>query len=167
MTGLRPKLVHQIQPEDERYAYCGMYSINNAAQERDLLNSDMMREHLQALERTCPGVDHGDPDYGAYTIQCMQNALQSQGWYLYDLTNSKTFKCASQERLSKVVSSGFKRLIVIGRYRIRWKATTTASLEPGSRVSSISWIRMVGHPTHRLWIICDLFCSMLIACMRS
>lgn len=112
----RFRFVCQVQDEDdERYSFCGLLSINNALQVRDFLTPVMMRNHLIALERTHPGQDHGHPKFGAYSIQCLQVALNKKGFHLRYLNVVPTFRNVSKLKWpGKIVSSKIRSMIIIG-----------------------------------------------------
>lgn len=110
----RARLVYQSQHgEKERGAFCGMYSINNALQIRDFLTRDTMVEHLRAFDHT--GQDHGSEKFGAYSIACLQRALQKFGYHLLYLNDFPTFKRARRgDWYSKIERSKFEHMIIIG-----------------------------------------------------
>lgn len=96
--------------ENNEYAFCGLYSINNALQHYNFLTPEMMEEHLDVL-----GQEHGDKKYGGYSIQCLHRALQQHGYQLLYLNKMATYKNVSKKNwYKKIVSSNFDMMLIMG-----------------------------------------------------
>ncbi|DAZ98877.1 TPA: hypothetical protein N0F65_002602 [Lagenidium giganteum] len=60
-----------------------------------------MPEVLQDLALKCPGEDHGDPRYGAYSMVGFQVALSKRGYDLILLNKTGTFKKKSRANVGE------------------------------------------------------------------
>jgi hypothetical protein len=100
---------------NEKYALCGMYSINNALQIRDFLTPELMADHLRELKCKQPTVDNGHERYGGYSINCFQRALRKKGYQLRYLNEVSTFKNVSKKKwFERIADSKIPRMIIIG-----------------------------------------------------
>lgn len=98
------------QSEGIKNAFCGMYSVNNALQHPDFLTRESMIPHLEAL-----GAEHGDVRFGAYSIKCLQRALQQWGYKLLYLNNMSTYKNVSKRHWYQQISdSKWLSMLIIG-----------------------------------------------------
>ncbi|DAZ97549.1 TPA: hypothetical protein N0F65_003035 [Lagenidium giganteum] len=99
----RQRVVCQNQDHlSERNAYCGLYGVNNALQQRDFITPAI-----------CPGEDHGDPRYGAYIMVAFQGALSKRGYDLILLNITGTFKKKSKDKWWEAITRSSRQSILI------------------------------------------------------
>ncbi|KAE9308555.1 hypothetical protein PF001_g11107 [Phytophthora fragariae] len=93
VVNLRTSVMCQNQEVlPDKYSMCGLFSVNNALQQRDFLTPAAMRSILSRLSQVRPSEDHGDPRYGAFAIDALQKALQRQGKQLRFMNTTSGFK---------------------------------------------------------------------------
>jgi hypothetical protein len=113
---MRIKPVCQNQSgTSDKYAFCGLYSINNALQIRDFLTPALMADNVRELKELEPNVDNGHAKYGGYSINSIQRAIRKKGYQLRYLNEVKTFKNVSKKHwFARVAQSKIQHMIIIG-----------------------------------------------------
>lgn len=111
----RTKPMCQTQSsKGDRYGLCGIYSINNAMQERDFLTQADLKQCLEKIKESRGDEDHGHAVYGGYSIQILNMGLNLKGRQLLKLNRTPTFRVAKKHFATKVARSKWDRMMVVG-----------------------------------------------------
>jgi hypothetical protein len=103
----------------DKYSFSGLYSVNNALQQRDLLTPIQMRRVLQRLKKVESQVGHGHDRFGAYSTQALHLALQKTGRQLRFLNRTlpgfRKKERRTANRAALISNAVDTSLLVIGR----------------------------------------------------
>jgi hypothetical protein len=99
----------------DNVSMCGLFSVNNALQDRDFLTTEMMRPVLDRLRTTDPGRDHGDPRLGGYTTHALHLALKKRGKQLKFVLGSGSAAVSALYRAGRIEETSACALVIIGR----------------------------------------------------
>ncbi|KAE8876545.1 hypothetical protein PF011_g9176 [Phytophthora fragariae] len=136
----------------DKYSMCGLFSVNNALQQRDFLTPAAMRSILSRLSQVRPSEDHGDPRYGAFAIDALQKALQRQGKQLRFMNTTSGFK-SRDKRPVRLFAAGNPLCSSLGRVRVRLLVPGTALRVHGSETNLFSLILTCTTTFRIVWTI--------------